>query len=135
MSTFRTQRVHYHKLSMFALRLWGALHKYVALTIAKSSLTVDGDKGGGRGPLLGHVASHTAVVGAVLQPGLQDQEAAVGAHDEVGLLGRVQLDSIPQPSQNIGLGLSSGWMTDQLALFANLYLAGVGRCLEISLQI
>ena len=98
-------------------------------------LTVDSDQSWTGDPLLGNIASHATVVGGVSQLGLQDQQVAGAADDEVGVLLGVQLHPVPQPAQDLGLRFAPGRVTDQLTLLAHLQLLRVGRRLEISSQI
>ena len=94
-------------------------------------LTVDSDEGSRRCSLSGHVGRHAAVVGCVAQLGLQDQQAAGAAHDEVGLGAGVDGDAVPEPGNNPGAGSSSGRMTAELSLFSHLDVGVVGRSLKI----
>ena len=98
-------------------------------------LTVDSDEGGWRGPLSGHVGCHTAVVGRVRELGLQNQEAAGAADDEVGLGAGVDGDSVPQPGDHRGAGPTPGGMTAQFPLSPHLNVGVVGRSLEIFSEI
>ena len=95
------------------------------------SLTVNCNQSGSRGPVAGHVARHAAVVGGVRQLGLMDQQVARVGEDEVGVHAGVERGSVTEPGQDLGLGVTSGWVTDQLALGANLDVLRVGRGLEI----
>ena len=94
-------------------------------------LTVDSDEGGRGGPLSGHIGCHTAVVGRVGQFGLQDQEAAGAADDEVGLGAGVEGDAVPEPGHHPGTGPAPGRMTPQLSLLPHLDVGVVRRSLEI----
>ena len=94
-------------------------------------LTVDSDEGSRRCPLPGHVGRHAAVVGGVGQFGLQDQEAAGAADDEVGLGAGVEGDAVPEPGHHPGTGSAPGRMTPQLSLLPHLDVGVVRRSLEI----
>ena len=94
-------------------------------------LTEHSHQGGGGRPLSSHVGRHAAVVGCVAQLGLQDQQAAGAAHDEVGLGAGVDGDAVPEPGNNPGAGSSSGRMTAELSLFSHLDVGVVGRSLKI----
>ena len=94
-------------------------------------LTVDSDEGSRGGPLSGHIGCHTAVVGRVGQFGLQEQEAAGAADDEVRLGAGVDGDSVPEPGDHRGAGPTPGRMTAELPLPPHLNVGVVGRSLEI----
>ena len=98
-------------------------------------LTEDSHESRRRSSLSGHVSRHAAVVGCVAQLGLQDQQAAGAAHDEVGLGAGVDGDAVPEPGHHPGAGPSSGRMTAELSLFSHLDVGVVGRSLEIFTQI
>ena len=94
-------------------------------------LTEDSDESRRRGSLPGHVGRHAAVVGCVAQLGLQDQQAAGAAHDEVGLGAGVEGDAVPEPGHHPGAGPAPGRMTPQLSLLPHLDVGVVRRSLEI----
>ena len=94
-------------------------------------LTEDSHEGSGGCPLSGHVGRHTAVVGRVGQFGLQEQEAAGAADDEVRLGAGVDGDPVPEPGHHLGAGPASGRMTPQLSLLSHLDVGVVRRSLEI----
>ena len=98
-------------------------------------LTVDIHQGGGGGPLPGHIGRHAAVVGGVWHLGLQDQEAAGAADDEVWVCVGVYRDPVPEPGHDPGGGLPSRGVAPQLPLSTHLYVGVVGRSLEIFTQI
>ena len=94
-------------------------------------LTEDSDEGSRRCPLPGHVGRHTAVVGGVGQFGLQDQEAAGAADDEVRLGAGVDGDPVPEPGHHLGAGPPPGRMAPQLSLLSHLDVGVVRRSLKI----
>ena len=98
-------------------------------------LTEHSHQGGGGRPLSSHVGRHAAVVGGVGELGLQDQETARAADDEVGVCAGVDRNSVPQPRHDLRLRLTPGRMTPELSLSAHLYVGVVGRGLKIFTQI
>ena len=98
-------------------------------------LTEHSHQGGGGRPLSSHVGRHAAVVCRVWEFGLQDQQAARAADDEVGVRAGVYRDSVPQPGHDLGVWPASGRMAAEFSLAAHLYVGVVGWSLKIFTQI
>ena len=98
-------------------------------------LTEHGHQSSGGRSLPGHVGGHAAVVRRVGELGLQDQEAARAADDEVGVRAGVYRDSVPQPGHDLGVWPASGRMAAEFSLASHLYVGVVGWSLKIFTQI
>ena len=101
----------------------------------KISLTVNCNQSWSWGSISSNISRHAGVVGGVGELGLVDQQVPGVGEDEVGVHAGVDGFPVTQPGQDLRLGVTSGWVADQLSLRSNLDVLRVGRSLEIFTQI